>query len=339
MRSKLDIPAALVVAAVSLTGVGISISAAPSEHMATIVALPLDDRPEGIAFDSAGRLFVSNRRLENGAKISEILEVSRSGAVSVFATLEQSGDPAAEGILGLATDPSGALYAAIVSFDPAIHGVWQLAPDRSTRRRLSGSEMMIFPNALTFDVRGNLYATDSIGGAIWRFSDLPSGEEWVNHALLGPGNPIAPLLPPIGANGIAFVPPNSLFVANTESGAIVRVSIQADGSPGTPTLVVRDFRLASLDGLAADVHGLLHGVVPGSALFGTHPLVHVDPATGEISQTTVDPTAFHFPLSLAFGAGAWDPRSVYVTNGGALFPVPGPGPGVIRVRVGIPGVH
>jgi len=241
-------------------------------------------------------------------------------------------------VLGLATDPSGEVYAAVVSFDPGIHGVWRIAKDGLTMARLQGSEGMSFPNALAFDPRGNLYVTDSVAGAVWRFSgDLP-GVPWVQDSLLAPGNPIVPGLPPIGANGIAFVPPDSLFVANTEGGAIVRVRIAPDGGPTAPELLVRHFALASVDGLAADAHGALHGVIPGFALFGTNPLVRVDPDSGAIHQTVTDPTAFHFPLSLAFGAGAWDHKSVFVTNGGPLFPIPGPGPGVVRAHIGIPGV-
>ena len=303
-----------------------------------VLPLPADDRPEGIAFDRSGRLFISNRRLQGEFKISEILRVHHSGSASVFATLETSGDPSAEGVLGLATDPLGGVYAAIVSFNRDIHGVWRIDRDGLAMARLRGSEDMSFPNALAFDPRGNLYVTDSVAGAVWRFSGNLSGFPWVQDPLLAPGDPIAPGLPPIGANGIAFVPPDSLFVANTEAGKIVRVRISPDGEPSAPELVARDFALASVDGLAADAHGNLHGVIPGFAVFGTNPLVRVDPDSGAIHQTATDPTAFHFPLSLAFGAGAWDHQSVFVTNGGPLFPVPGPGPGVVRAHIGIPGI-
>ena len=92
---------------------------------------------------------------------------------------------------------------------------------------------MTFPNALTFDQRGNLYVTDSFGGAVWRFASgragrlhaRHAGQPWARHQLLAPApdDPFGFPLP--GANGIAFAPPNRLYVANTEKGLVAEVPI------------------------------------------------------------------------------------------------------------------
>ena len=57
-----------------------------------------------------------------------------------------------------------------------------------------------FPNGLAFDHRGNLYATDSILGAVWRIQHGGSAEIWFQSPLLE-GNGAAGLGFPLGANG------------------------------------------------------------------------------------------------------------------------------------------
>jgi sugar lactone lactonase YvrE len=192
---------------------------------------------------------------------------------------------------------------------------------------------MITPNALTFDSQGNLYATDSSDGTIWRFPRGGRGALWLRNDLLA-GFPEGP----IGANGIAFVPPASLYVANTNFGWIVRIPIDRNGRAGRATVVAVGPELLIVDGLAADVHGGLHAVIVGASIFGTAPVVHVDPRTGAITSSTDEWGQFDFPTSLAFGAGPLDHKSVYVVNGG-LFPEDRPeaAPGIVRVGVDVPG--
>jgi sugar lactone lactonase YvrE len=243
-------------------------------------------------------------------------------------------------VLGLATDVRGNVYAALVTFDPTTHGVWRISADGSQRSRLPGSEHMVFPNALTFDPRGNLYVTDSLGGAVWRFPEDQTGALWIQDELLEPA-PDDPLgVPLVGANGIGFSPPNHLYVANTEKGLVADIPIDlADGRPGEPTVVAAGFDLLTIDGIAIDADGKIHAVVPGFSVLGTSPLVRVDPNTG-ITTPAVDPGAFgefDVPLSLAFGKGGRDRTSVFVTNGDLPIVPGGPGPGIVQANVGVPG--
>ncbi|MGH3079353.1 MAG: SMP-30/gluconolactonase/LRE family protein [Gaiellaceae bacterium] len=306
-----------------------------------IFGLPAGNFPEGIALDRSGNVYLGNRRLEGTDVTYEILRISPENDVSTLALLgtEAGSDPTGRGLLGLATDPPGNVYAAIVSFDPALHGVWRITADGSERSRLQGSEQMGFPNALAFDPRGNLYVTDSFDGAVWRFPHSESGSLWIEHELLEPF-PFDPAgIPLPGANGIAFSPPNHLYLANTEKGLIAHVPVNlSDGSAGEPTLVAQAFELLTVDGLAVDATGQIHGAIPAFVVLGTSPLVRVDPATGDIS--TVDPSEFgefDVPLSLAFGRGARDQKSVYVANGNFLNIPGGPGPGITQANVGVPG--
>jgi sugar lactone lactonase YvrE len=291
----------------------------------------LTDMPEGIAVSHQGDIFVGNRRLAGDRRISEILRITPDNAVSVFATLGTS-PPGhfARGVLGLAVNPDGDLYAAFPSGDPTTHGVWRIGRQGGTTR-LPGSDAMLTPNALAFDTRGNLYATDSEDGTIWRFPHGGPGALWLGHPLLAPH-------PGIGANGIAFVPPATLFVANSELALIARIPIRTNASPGVPNVAAAGFELLLVDGLAADVHGNLYAAIAGSTIFGTAPVVRIDPRTGEITPATSAADRFDFPTSLAFGTGRRDRKSLYIVNAG-LFPEDRleAAPSVLGLGVGVPG--
>jgi sugar lactone lactonase YvrE len=334
----------------------------------SILRLPPGDHPEGIAVDPSGNVYVSNRRFVGSLRQAEVLRIDPDNRATVVTRLPDTADPRGNGVLGLVTDRRGNLYAALDSRDPASRGVWRIDAEGSQAERLAGSEQMTFPNALTFDATGNLYATDSETGAIWRFPSEASNESaaWAQDELLAPfpfdpfGIPlptgeVQPLSLP-GANGIAFYPPNHLYVAITEKALVVHVPIEAEGRAGKARVVagepmpvdtaewVPDPRLWTIDGIAVDVHGEIHGVIAACAIVSRvtglppSPLVRINPATGEVhaARTTVD--AFHVPLSLAFGRATRDKWDVFVTNGALLSDLfPGPGPGVICAEVGVRG--
>ena len=303
------------------------------------------NHPEGIALDPRGTIYVGNRRDDGEHVVSEVLAIAGDGSASTLAVLAEleTDDPGGSGVLGLATDARGNVYAALVTFDPATHGVWRIGRNGWEQARLPGSEEIVFPNALTFDPRGNLYVTDSIGGAVWRFptgADT-TGDRWAQDELFepAPDDPFGFPLP--GANGIGFHPPDTLYVANTEKGLIVRVPIDlADGSAGRPSLVAAGPALLTIDGLAVDALGGIHAVIAGHGVLGTSPLVHVDPATGTTTSSVAGPDLdeFDVPLSLAFGRGARDRHSVFVTNSDLPgLPPETHKPGIVQAHVGAPG--
>jgi len=315
----------------------------------TILALPVGDNPEGIAIDGPNIYFGNRRFVELGGVVvyeSEILRIRANGQVDLFATLPDS-LVTSNGVLGLTTDRQGNVYAALDTGDVATRGVWKFSKTQPESERLAGSENMEFPNALTFDDAGNLYATDSLLGEVWRFtSDGPAPQQpWAQDELLEP-DPLDPFGFPLpGANGIAFFS-DALYVANTEKGLVSRLPINPDGSAGVAELLAADLRLISADGIAADKNGDIHVMIPGYIvleqlfLVPFAPLVRVDATSGEVTSTVFDDPAdpqFDVPISMAFGAVGPELESVFITNGDLSIIPGGPGPGILQVGVGVDG--
>ena len=289
-----------------------------------------------MALGPNGAIFVGSRRSEGGFIRWEILRIVRDGMVSVFATLDPAVSPGAPGLLNLALDPAGVVYAALASFNPSTHGVWQVNRDGTAIVRLPGSEGIPFPNALVFGPNDNLYITDSTG-AIWRVGRDGVAHEWVRHALLLQRIRTTPSCRRLVRTGLPSRRRKRCMSQIPNRGLIARITLGADGSPGPLQVVAEGFSLLTIDGIAMDVRGEIHGVVAGFALLGTDPLVRVEPSTGTIRSTPTIAAAFDVPLSIAFGAGPWDHSTVFVTNGALPIGVPGPGPGVVQAEVGVPG--
>ena len=285
----------------------------------------LGELPEGVA-DKVGNVYIGL------APLSKIVKFNPKGEVSDFAFLPPP-TPAGIGILGLAVDAPGNVYAGLFSGDEATQGVYKVDRDGNSER-LPGTEAITFPNALAFDKLSNLYVTDTIIGAIWRISPDGSVEMWIqDETLVGfilpdPGAPPFP----IGANGIAYRH-GSLYVANTTEAQIVRIPILKDGSAGSPEIFVRDpIELSVLDGIALDVHGNIYGVVITQSK-----LVKIDAQTKEITTLATAADGLDFPASLSFGTGKGDRQSLFVTNY-AIGPPGGTGPALMKVEVGEPGL-
>ena len=285
--------------------------------------------PEGIALDGEGAIYVSL------ALTGEIRRFGPDGSASTFHTF--SPGTAGLGVLGLAADRHGTVYAAVPSNAPEAHGVWAIAPDGAAVR-LPGSEAIIFPNGIARDERGTLYVTDSIGAAIWRIPAGGSAERWLQHpSLAGTGALNGPSAP-IGANGIAY-DRSRLLVANTELKQVVEVPIEPSGVAGT-TRIVHTFAgdLAFLDGIGVDVAGNAYVLVAGM-----NQLVHLDRTGTATVLATHAEDGLNVPASLAFGVRGQSKRTLYVTNFSlpplvALVGSEPPTPGVIAVDVPLPGM-
>lgn len=351
---------AAVFATVTPTTPTLAAAPLPPGEAEFVLALAPDNSPEGIAVDDDGTIYFSNRRGTDEGLVSEIIRIGDDGKRSILTTFAATDDPDANGVLGLAVH-DGDVYAALDTRKAASHGVWRIFGNGGKANRLPGSEQLALPNGLTFDNSGNLFVTDS-AGAIWRWRPEERKEVgvlWATHELLQPFADFDPIVVPLpdgslfpvplpGANGVAFVAPHHLYVANTERGLLLHLTIQPDGSAGTLEVAAGDplnpyTPLLTVDGIAADSGGHIHAVVPGFVVLSlfdlqASPLVEIDPDVGTIAFTVTDPAVafgvFHTPLSLAFGTLPGEEQTVYITNG-ALFSdlIPGPGPGIVRAGV------
>ena len=285
--------------------------------------------PEGIALDHEGAMYVSL------ALTGEIRRFGPDGSASTFHAFDPG--TAGLGVLGLAADRRGTIYAAVPSSAPEAHGVWAISPD-GVAERLPGSEAIVFPNGIARDERGTLYVSDSIGAAIWRIPAGGAAERWLEHgslagtgALNGPGAPI-------GANGVVY-DRSRLLIANTELKHVVEVPIERAGTPGIPR-VVHTFAgdLAFLDGISVDVAGNAYVLVAGM-----NQLVQLDRAGTATVLATHAEDGVNVPASLAFGTRGQAKRTLYLTNFSlpplvALVGSGPPTPGVLAVDVPLPGV-
>jgi len=103
-----------------------------------------------------------------------------------------------------------------------------------------------FPNDLAFDGTRRLYVSDSFGGKIYRVVDVSSDalmEEWAAVPALAPANANA-----FGADGITFDGASNFYVNNNNTGALVRVPLNSNGTAGTPVVITVTPALSNPDG-------------------------------------------------------------------------------------------
>jgi sugar lactone lactonase YvrE len=314
-------------------------------HSTFLSFIPFDASPEGVAVDKVGNVYAS---VTDASGSDQIWKFAPSNAKSVLVDL---GAPGYAG--GLAVDAVGNVYMARLVV-PA-HGVFRVGPHGDVVL-LPGTEQIVGADALAFDQRGTLYITEIFSGSIaapeqggvWRIPKGGTAELWLRHDLLTGLPPF--LFPfPVGANGIGFFHGN-LYVINTDKALVVRVPVRPDGSPGLPEVwkQVEDvpeslfyqspFLPLMLDGLALDVHGNVYIAVPSRSA-----IVRINADDRSQETVAVYPNVpLDAPLSLAFGTGKGERESIFVTNSGmtGLF-IPGlpwPGPGLVKIEVGIPGL-
>jgi len=237
-------------------------------------------------------------------------------------------EPGDFGMLGLAVDVFGNVYAAVQSANPDAVGVWRFDRGTGNASRLPGSESIAIPNGLAFDKQMNLYVTDSLTGAIWRIPWGGSAQVWLQDpALTGDGS----LGLFLGANGIAYR--NGLFtVTNTERRSVLQIP-KIGGQPGPISVLTSLPPGDNPDGVAMDVHGDAFIAMNLQNAIGE---VHPDGSLDVVASG--DP--LDFPSSIAFGTARGGRTKLYGVNFsiGELFGLPpGRGPGVFWLAAGVPG--
>lgn len=296
----------------------------------------LGEYPEGVAVDKSGNVFVSM------SFRGEIWKVTPQGDVSVlYSGLDGSGF----GVVGLAVDAAGDVYAAVASLNPATQGVYRINRDGATADLLPGTESLFFADGLAFDKRGNLYITDANEGAIYRVPRHGTAELWLQHPLLEGTGAFYGFVA-IGANGIQYWK-DSLIVANTEKFSIVTVPVLPSGAPGEPQVLFDAFIPAINfgwmvpDGLALDVHGGIYAADPALSQ-----IVYVAADGSWAAPMATAETLLDNPTSVAFGTGKGDRKNLFIANFDLItpddeaangFPVNFDGPSLLKMGTGQPG--
>ncbi|MEL6186196.1 MAG: hypothetical protein AAFU79_16340 [Myxococcota bacterium] len=226
--------------------------------------------PEGIALADDGTAYVGS------FATGEIVAFQNcSGEPQTFV-------PASAGLgqaVGLAIDPTGAsVWVCSSNFmtaeNPAIVGFSRADGSMVGRHPFPGGTG--FCNDLAFDRGGNLYATDSRGGGVFR---VPAGglagdadaEPWFDDPAFDPGTGQNP-------NSIGGIAVNGdiVYVSNTLTGDLYSLSIDATGAAANFTTILLDRPLGEPDGIA---------VVDATTL------VVVEAAPNQLSRISLSPTS------------------------------------------------
>lgn len=328
-----------IVMGVALASLTLPAAAAPNAEKILDFNEAVGQLPEGIAIDKKGNLFVSIAPLGQLWKFAPGSDIPE-----IFATVPGINPLTDFGLLGLAVDAPGNVYAGVSSANTAVNGVWKFDRKTGAASRFAGSEAIFIANDVAFDKRGNIYVTDSATGNLWRIGRNGAAEPWLVGDANLRGTGVLGLGVDVGANGIEFYN-GDLFVANTEKFSVVRVPVNPDGSPGMSEVVaILPFgELApgipfpnAPDGLAMDVHGNVY-----VAAISTSSVLKVTPS-GEVT-TAYSGDPLDWASSIAFGTGKGERRTLFAVNfsigEGNGDPLIRSGPGVVAIQdvaVGLP---
>jgi gluconolactonase len=248
------------------------------------------NHPEGVAWDpSAGCVYA-------GGEGGEIYRVTLDGEATLVGSSGGS-------MLGVAVDGRGRVYACddgkgeIARWDP-------LTGEVATYARGVGGRDMDCPNVAAFGPDGSLYVTCS--GEEGRPEILriaPGGgrvERWTDAV---PGYPNGALITPDGS---------ALIVVESHQQRLVRVTIQADGSPGDVS-VIASLPDTDADGIALAADGALW-----VTLYRPDGLVRIAPdGTSEVVVDDHLAQTFDAPTNLAWVGASLD--RVVIANVGDTF--------------------
>jgi sugar lactone lactonase YvrE len=269
----------------------------------------LNEFPESVSADVSGNVYVSLQG-SNG----EIWRIKPNGEMALHFRLDPRPPEDSLGILGVLADGPSQLFAAVASFDPATHGVWQVKINGKAHR-VEGSEIMIAPNDLAIDDDGNIYVTDVIAGAVWRMSPEGHGgytvQLWVIDPLLA-GNYSSGQGIPLGANGIAYHD-GRIHVAVTERAHIVSFDILNDGSAGPAEIYAAHPSLFTIDGITVDHEGTVYAAVVALGGVALGRVMRIE--EGQVPVAILGPAdGLQFITSLTFGSHPTDCNILYVVN-------------------------
>jgi sugar lactone lactonase YvrE len=208
---------------------------------------------------------------------------------------------------GLAQSAAGDVYAGLASFVPEVQaGIYRVSAQGGKAELFAKDAALPFPNALAFDGSGNLFATDSGTGTVFRIDAQGHPERWATGDVLSGQKEACDNAGPgfaIGVNGLV-VEKSAVYVVNLDKATLVRIPLAADGSAGEPKVLAGPdcATLGGADGLVRAPDGSF--VV---AVNRQNKLLRI---TEDGSVTTLaEGEPFDFPASVAYAG-----RDLFVTS-------------------------
>lgn len=291
---------------------------------------------EGVALDRAGNIYVSIGSFDSEAPpFVQVWKVDRRGNGSMLATI-----PGSPGAAGVAVR-GRYVYVGIQGL-----GVYEIHKRTGAYDLVPGTDAIAFPNAMTFDRRGNMYISETYSfddpvlypscvgspispdgmfgpGGIWVVPRRGEAELLLRDELLTVPDPDSALLPsctvvpfPVGPNGIDYHR-GKLIVANSERSLLLEIPVRWDGSLGGIE-VLADFtdRPAAIgtwapDGIDVDWKGNVY-----VALINAASVIKVskDGEQVDVLAAFPDDPRITGPASVAIQERGWKNSRLFVTN-------------------------
>ena len=298
----------------------LSTTALAGDSLVRVITTAPPNLPESIAIDHSGTTYLSM------PFANKVVKFAPGGELTIVATFPSMFP------LGVRLDDEANVFVAVVG-----SGIWKVPAEGGAPEQVASGPGLW--NGLAFDLRGNLYVSDSGGGAIWRLDKEGHFKMWSDSTLLkgttaaGPCGLVHPAVPsfgPLGANGIAFNKHGDMLVANTDFGEIIRIPTNRDGSAGTARVFAGpSCSLWGADGVAMDRADNLYVAANSKGQID-----RVDRRGHVEVLASGDPLSF--PSDIAFGTGRSDRKDIFISNF-AAFPTSAGAPGVLEMEVGIAG--
>lgn len=277
-------------------------------------------RIEGLVSDSQGRLYTSDLDSRRLFRITPGTGTV-TGTVEVLGTLPRTGS-------GMAFDAAGNLYFAsgdvILRINSQILGGSQI----TTTDVLTFATGVTGANGLAFGPgSSNLYVSGGATGNIYIVASDGITKTFAS------GFKSDRAEQQISTNGLAFGPDGKLYSSNTGTGAIDKVTINADGTAGTVERFVTDPLLLGADGITFASNGDLY-----VAANERNAIVRVTPA-GVVSDVASNNNEgpLEFPASPSFSGNALYASNFDIARGANAPNTPGIGASIARLDVGVSG--
>lgn len=216
MRRRFCVAATAALLVSGAIGTGVAQAAAPGVSVSALTTFPANEAPSSVAATNQGDV--------TALAGTNIVRVGPQGQQRLLGTY--TGGAFGEAI-GIAYGANHQLYAANPeSFGPPAEGTILRILPNGTTATVPGSNGMVAPDGFGLDsATGYTYATDIYGNAIWRISPSGVAEPWTSVTT----NPLL-VLP----DGVKVF--DGAVYTSIESGKVLRIPINPDGSAGTATV-------------------------------------------------------------------------------------------------------